>query len=154
MRKCKFSLPAAPGWRIAPNPLARLSVAAVFTLAMLAASEILASCGDYVHVAGAMIPDGITHDADAGLNDLTSAGRSTSPVVPAAPACHGPNCHRQLPQPSDSAPPVLVSGGHQWACWITAGHQFDAESATTAFDFSFHPLAGHRRAIDRPPRAT
>ncbi|HEX5443229.1 MAG TPA: hypothetical protein VFW87_05350 [Pirellulales bacterium] len=121
------------------------------------ASEARASCGDYVHVAGMMPHDGPARERDepeAGDIVTSFAKPMGSPRMPIAPTCQGPNCHRQLPQPTDSAPTVSMSGGHQWACWSSVANWSEAACAAAAFHLSSQPLAGYRRAIERPPRST
>lgn len=150
---------AAPRRRAVLEAVARLAIAALLAASMIATSEARASCGDYVHVAGVMTSQAsLAHDEHRSIDShqFQYLQYRAKPVpfspAPLTPSCQGPNCHRQLPQPTDSVPPVSAPNASQWACWLAAVIGADVRFAFGMVELSSHPIAGYSPNIERPPR--
>ncbi|HJT31192.1 MAG TPA: hypothetical protein VJ783_04020 [Pirellulales bacterium] len=154
MRNCKLLATPAAARRVAVARTMRAMVAALLAVLAASAAEVRASCGDYVHVSGggdAAAPVGDEHLSLAHQFTLPT-GLDSHPPAPLAPSCQGPNCRRQLPQPTHSVPPVSMARTQQWACWLSDVERSDVKFADRAIELSLHPLAGHRQSIEHPPR--
>lgn len=156
MRNCSLLIQSAPRQRTARWSIARWAAACLTAVLLFSAAEALASCGDYVHIAGEMgSGDALSHDEYRLIATKQFQHASPyDPIMPAplTPSCQGPNCRRQIPQPNPPVPPVAPAGAHHWAYWLSTTEPPDGGLASLSLERSFPPLAGHRRAIDRPPR--
>lgn len=161
MRNCNRLVLFATRRCLALVRIARLPPLVVLTVGLvamwaIAATEARASCGDYVHVAGGGAGGAsLNHDVHRSIDFRPFLrGATLDPAAPAppTPSCQGPNCRRQIPQPNPPVPPVAPAGAHHWAYWLSTTEPPDGGLASLSLERSFPPLAGHRRAIDRPPR--
>lgn len=133
--------------RVARSPfLALLALLCV----LAGTATVRASCGDYVTITGGRRANAGT--AAALPNAFGQTGLLAPSSMPAAPPCHGPNCHGNTPSPAPAAPaPQFSSPSPQWA--NTAGPiglPLNAPAGRLAPSLAMSS-PGPTRPIDHPP---
>ena len=107
---------------------------------LFAGQDLRASCGDYVMTGG-----------DHTVGHVAWPDNSEMPVAPLA-KCHGPNCHRQVPAPTNPSRDMPTLRFSERACWSAVATAPVISPARFIFDCAGQPLDGHYHPIEHPPR--
>jgi hypothetical protein len=121
--------------------LALFVVVACFAFGI--ASDVRASCGDYVTIAG--------EHAMAMQDHLASPSQPGLPSAPLA-GCRGPDCHRHAPPPMNPSRDLPTTRSYEHAFWLTLAEPPVLTATRFIFDCPAQPLDGHQRRIEHPPR--
>lgn len=108
------------------------ALAALMVWASFDVGSASASCGDYVMVGG--------HEHSSGDHSM-----------PGVPACHGPNCQKQVPLPVLPSKGLPNSPPTDMACWSVCRSSAEPSLVSAVFEWQVLLVEGHSLPLLRPP---